>query len=359
MSNVAPSPYVPEDISPPGATIRDILQELNMSQAELARRMGRPANKINQIVQGDKAITADTALELENVLGMPAAFWLRREQDYRLARSERERVTLQESQSAIVKDFPYGEMARLGWVEKRTRQIDKYRELLSFFGVASADQLGRIRELAPSFRKSQLKQADPQALAAWLRRGVVEANRLETRPFDRNAVKERLDVLRTLTLVESTEMVAHLQRAGEGLGVAVVFVPHLPKTYVGGAAFWLGEKPVIELSFRYKTNDHIWFNFFHELGHILLHSPRKTWLDDFTEDEDAEEHEANAFSANTLISPRDYAQFCRSEFRSENAVTRFAKRIGIAPGIVVGRLQRDKYIPPKNLNGLKQRFDPQ
>ncbi|MEZ6133080.1 MAG: HigA family addiction module antitoxin [Planctomycetaceae bacterium] len=85
MARIAPAPYRPECVSAPGNTIRDILDDIDMSQAELARRMGKPTNTVNQIIRGKKAITADTALELESVLGLPALFWINRERNYQLA----------------------------------------------------------------------------------------------------------------------------------------------------------------------------------------------------------------------------------------------------------------------------------
>ena len=70
--------------SPPGRTLRRLLAREGMSQAELARRMGRPYQVINDIVNGRRPVTASTALQLERVLGLPARFWLIREADYRL-----------------------------------------------------------------------------------------------------------------------------------------------------------------------------------------------------------------------------------------------------------------------------------
>lgn len=82
MASIAASTYRPQQISSPGSTIRATQEELGMSQAELAPRMGRPAGKINEIIQGKRGITAETALELESVLGLPASFWLNQEQAY-------------------------------------------------------------------------------------------------------------------------------------------------------------------------------------------------------------------------------------------------------------------------------------
>jgi HTH-type transcriptional regulator/antitoxin HigA len=51
--------------TPPGEHLADTLREVGMNQSELARRMGRPQQAINEIVRGVKAITAETALQLE------------------------------------------------------------------------------------------------------------------------------------------------------------------------------------------------------------------------------------------------------------------------------------------------------
>ncbi len=53
-----------------------------MTQLELSQRMGRPAKTINEIINGKTAITPETALQLERVLGVPAHFWRNREEQY-------------------------------------------------------------------------------------------------------------------------------------------------------------------------------------------------------------------------------------------------------------------------------------
>ena len=69
---------------PPGEFLREHLEETGMSQAELARRLGRPRQAVNEIIRGKKAITAETALQLERVLSTPAHIWLGLELEYRL-----------------------------------------------------------------------------------------------------------------------------------------------------------------------------------------------------------------------------------------------------------------------------------
>jgi addiction module HigA family antidote len=83
MTDSAKTEYTPQHFSPPGDTLSETLEEVGMSQTELARRMGRPPKTINEIVQGKTALLPETAFQLENVLGIPASFWLARETAYR------------------------------------------------------------------------------------------------------------------------------------------------------------------------------------------------------------------------------------------------------------------------------------
>lgn len=352
MASVTPTKYIPERISPPGETIRDILEDIGMSQADLARHMGRPPNKINQIVNGKKEITADTALELESVLGLPASFWMNREQNYQLALSARKQHEAQQEACIKAKEFPCAEMARHGWIEKRTSWLEKYQELLRFFGTAKLNALNGAVELAPSFRKSDGKTASPEALAAWLRKGLTEAQKLERCEFRRQATLANLEAFRELTHEGSEGLTQGLPKLAASMGLAVVFVPHLEKTYVGGAAYWHGDFPIIQLSYRGKRHDILWFNFFHELGHILLHSPTQTYLDDFSADQQPHELEANNFAADTLIPTAAWSDFLNTATFTRTSVKNFSRAVGIAESNIVGRLHKERLIHPSLLNEL-------
>ena len=73
---------------PPGEYLAEEIAARGTSQKELARRMGRPVNAINEIVNGKKAITAETALQLEVAMPeIPARFWLNLETDYQLTKA--------------------------------------------------------------------------------------------------------------------------------------------------------------------------------------------------------------------------------------------------------------------------------
>ena len=72
----------------PGEYLAEEIKAREISQKELARRIGRPANAINEIINGKKTITAETALQLEDVIPeIPARFWLNLETDYQLTKA--------------------------------------------------------------------------------------------------------------------------------------------------------------------------------------------------------------------------------------------------------------------------------
>jgi HTH-type transcriptional regulator/antitoxin HigA len=78
----------PDVAIPPGEYLLEEIEARNLSQKELAKRMGRPLNAINEIINGKKSITAQTALQLEEVLPeIPARFWLNLETDYQLTKA--------------------------------------------------------------------------------------------------------------------------------------------------------------------------------------------------------------------------------------------------------------------------------
>lgn len=73
---------------PSGEYLEEVLEDLKMSQAELAKKMGRPSQVLNEIIKGEKAITPEIALQLETILKVSADIWIQLESEYRLIRAK-------------------------------------------------------------------------------------------------------------------------------------------------------------------------------------------------------------------------------------------------------------------------------
>ncbi|KZE64693.1 XRE family transcriptional regulator [Fictibacillus phosphorivorans] len=347
--------FEPDFIVIPGETLMETIESKGLSQAELAKRTGRPTKTINGIIKGTISITPDTALQFEKVLGVPASFWNNLEKNYRESLAlVKESELLKESEGWLEK-FPIKEMKKMGWISSFKNDTDQLREVLKFFGVASVETWEDIWNPKVAFRKSD--DSNQGAISAWLRKAELNAESISCSPFDEKMFKEAIIECRELTNEKDPNVfIPKLVEICSKAGVAVVFLQEIPGCKVSGATKWVNsQKALISLSLRYKSNDHLWFTFFHEAAHILLHGKKLTFIEGITDEIYAEkEDEANSFAANTLIPKHFYENLITSKPITKQKVIRFANSINIAPGIVVGRLQRDKVIRYSYFNDLKQ-----
>jgi len=360
MTSRPDNQFAPDYASPPGSTLLEAIEARGMTQAELAERAGRSKKHINEIIKGKQPITPEMALQLERVLGVSAGFWNNRQRDYdeALARiAERKRLT---GSVGWNREFPYREMVKSGWVKDTNDKVGRLTSLLGFFGVAGIDEWeARWSSLGVSFRKSPAFQSNRYAVAAWLRAGETMAQQAATSPYDSGGFRSALASVRTLTASDPSAVVPRMTSLCANAGVALAFVPELTGAHVYGATQWLTpDKALIQLSLRGKTDDHLWFAFFHEAGHILKHGKKDRFIE-ATGDlktSDACEKEADRFACDFLIPPRGYETFVNRGAFDEAAILAFARKVRVAPGIVVGRLQHDKKVAHSRHQLLKRRF---
>lgn len=344
----------PDHAVPPGETLRELIDELGMTQAELARRAQLSSKHINQLIQGVVPLSADVATRLELVTGMPARLWNRLEADYQ---SALERLRLQgalAAEAGWIDQIPVRELVKRGVLpEKPGDKISRVAQLLAFFGVASVNAWKEIYSTPDAaFRQSNAFTILPGSVATWLRLGELAARDISCAPYNEARLREAVRELRSLTRLAPSKFGPRLGEVCSSAGVAVVFIEEIAGTRACGATRWLTpEKALVQLSCRYRTDDQLWFTIFHELGHLVRHGKREVWIDDGRSD-DPREDEANAFAAEQLI-PRRYAARL-AQLRSLNDVETFALDVGVSPGIVVGRLQHDKLWKPTHGNKLKR-----
>jgi HTH-type transcriptional regulator / antitoxin HigA len=338
--------YQPDYAVTPGEILEEHLEAIGMTKAELALRCGRPMKTISEIIHGKAAITAETALQLERVLGRPASLWQNLEATYRLRLAERGETESLGRHASWAKTFPIRELVAMGALEAPADDSDLVKKLLRFLGVGSpAAWAARFAEMQTAYRRSPSFKAAPGSVAAWLRRGEIAALEIECAPFEAKAFKQTLLEVRALTAGSVPDVWDELVTRCRKVGVAVVVVPELPKTHLSGAARWLSkDKALIQLSLRHKRNDHFWFSFFHEAAHLLLHGKKTIFIDEKGGDHRELEDEANLFAGSLLIPPAAFQVFVKAKDFSSRSIQRFAKAQGIAPGIVVGRLQHERLI---------------
>jgi addiction module HigA family antidote len=356
--------YEPDYAVPPGETLAEVLEVRGMSQAELARRTGVSAKHINLILKGTAPITPDTALKLERVLNIPARIWNALEVNYqghlsRLSEARELKEHIGWASPDLVK-----ELASRGCVRRFSDRIQQVREVLRFFGVASVSAWNTIWSESTSLNSYRLakQQGDPVALGAWIRIGELRAAEIETDPFDREAFREMLLRARELTRVtDPADWLPRLQEMCRRVGVVLIIERELPKARVNGVARWLSpNKALIQLSARYLRDDILWFTFFHEAGHLLLHGKKSGPRDvpatiiDTKDSAGYAEDEANKFAAELLLPPVYKERLQR--ISSLDEVRQLADELKVSPGIIVGRLHYEKLKEPSWGAGLIVRY---
>ncbi|MDH5670218.1 MAG: HigA family addiction module antitoxin [Nitrospira sp.] len=347
--------FEPDYAVPPGRTLQETIDALGMGQRDLATRAGLSHKHINQIIHGVAPLTYETAVRLEQVTGVPARMWINLEANYRAQLAKRDEKERLESDIAWLKTIPAAELVRRKKIEKHPDPVLTLKSVLAFFGVADVNAWNNIW-LSPevAYRKSSVFRGQPEAIATWLRLGEVEARAVPCFPFDKVKFRAALDEIRACTVNKPEEFVPTMKALCAGAGVAVVLIPEIKNAPVSGATQWLtSEKAMIQLSLRYKTNDQFWFTFFHEAGHILFGGKKEAFID-LNHMTGEGEVEADRFAAGHLIPPDRTGELHR--LKSAQAIQVFAKAIGVAPGIVVGRLQHEKMIRYDQFNGLKIRY---
>lgn len=353
--------FQPYWASAPGETIRDLLQEGGQSQPGFAAKIGRTQEFVEQLISGAVVVTEEIAQQLESSLGMAAVFWLRREAAYRASLVRCRSFETNEAKKAWIRSLPTRDMIRFGWLPELPNQVDDAADVcLRFFGEPSLSswQGAYCGEAAlAAFRTSQTFDSHAAGLAAWLRQGEIEADAVKCGPWNAFRFSAALLEIRSLTKIKDpAHFLPGLRKICAECGVAAVVVRAPTGCRASGATrFVCPDKALLMLSFRYLSDDHFWFTFFHEAGHLLLHGNADTFLEGVDGDMKTVETEANDFAARALI-PAEFENEMLSLRVDAREVVRFATRAGVSPGIVVGQLQHRGRFTRRQLNDLKRRF---
>lgn len=350
---------MPDWFSTPGTTVAMLMARQNVSAGELARRMSKDNSFVLRLLSGTEKIEAPVAQLLSANLGGSPTFWTSRQEKFEHALDRTARSLSPDVAKAWLKTLPLKDMNADGWIAPSSK-ANTLQAALAYFSVTGPEEW-RERYTAHatqfSYRTSDAYESKLGALSAWLRQGELQASGMACEKWEAAGFREALRSIRGLTrLKEPAMFVGRLRALCAAVGVAVVFVRAPAGCRASGATrFITSEKAMIILSFRHLSDDHFWFSFFHEAGHLLLHGPGSTFIDGDAAEDTVKEREANAFAASLLVPMNEHERMLELG-ATVNDVVRFAVSIGISPGIVVGQLQHLRMLSPSQLNGLKRRY---
>jgi hypothetical protein len=257
-------------------------------------------------------------------------------------------------------------MAAFGWIGPDSSDwLEQIDACLEFFDVANPDIWNDKHTALTAqalFRTSRSIDRDEYAIAAWLRQCELELSEIPCRDWDVDAFAALLPQLLPLTRVrDPREFLPELQRQCAEVGVAIGVVRAPRGCPVSGAARPLESgRPSIALSGRHLSDDHLWFTFFHEAAHVLLHGSQSVFIDEIEPGPDspqsAPEIEADNYAGELLV-PEAYKGRIAQAYRQPFKLKDIAEEIGVSPGILVGQLQHHGILGyATRLNKLKRRY---
>lgn len=355
------SEFQPDWLSPPGSTINDLLERRGLSREEFAKQTGYSLERISHLLVGRLAITPDIAQVLECTVGGSAQFWLAREDQYRDEVARLQSKGDSTAARAWLGELPVRDMVKFGWIAPtRNDQKNKLEACLSFFDVSDvAEWRTKYKDVmgAVAFRTSLSYQSQPGPVLAWLRYGELKASQSRCAVWNAKTLKAALPKMRGLTRVRDPKIfIPALKDLCAECGIALVIVRAPSRCHASGATRFISkDKAMMLLSFRHRSDDQFWFTFFHEIGHLLLHSRKALFIEDGSEVNQHEEEEANSFSQKVLV-PEKFRQAVAKMALTKIAIMRLAIKAGISRGILVGQLQHMNRLQPNQFNYLKRYY---
>ena len=359
MATTRTNEFEPDYSIHPGEILNETLEARGIRKTDFAGRCGISLKTVSQIINSKAPVTPETALQFERVLDVSADIWNNLDSQHKLHIARRNKLKKLESLKEWVNNFPISDLRRIKFLSDCRDRTLLADELLRFFGVANIDAWNKFYgKLAVAFRKSKSFESSTESVAAWLRFAELTAEEIVTNEYNTRKFRNALYKIRSFTTKDPAYFQPRMTEICQKAGVIFLVLPSFPRTLLSGAAKWLtSRKVLIALTLRYKSDDQFWFSFFHEAGHILLHEKKRIFLDSIKSNDDTLEYEANEFARDLLAPADEYQEFKKRGRFYKQDILDFAKRISIAPGIIVGLLQHEKLIDYKWHNDLKKKYE--
>jgi HTH-type transcriptional regulator / antitoxin HigA len=332
---------VAAEVFPPGEFLADELEARSWTQTEFAEIIGRPQKLVNDIVLGKRAITPETATDFAAALGTSAQFWMNLESAWQLSRVPARDNSIARA-AALRERFPVREMTKRGWIKQTSSPDELEVAVCDFFGLRSVNDDIEFRHAARRNYENDVTVIQ----WAWIFRVNQLASSLRVKPYSEAALRARIPEIERL--MTEPEEVRHIPRILTECGVRLVIVEPVPGSEIQGVCFWINDNksPVIGLTLKGDQIDKFWFDFWHEIEHVLNGDGKdEIIIEDFDEKKPATsecEAAANRKATEHCVPQRQMHDFILRHnpmFSAKNMIG-FSKIMKRHPGIVAGQIQR-------------------
>ena len=280
----------------PGETIKEVLEENNMSQEELAIRTGYSAKHVSEVINGKKGISSEFAKRLECVFNIPMSFWINLQGNYDKEVLEyKEKENIEEEEIQIVKKSK--DIIKLalenGLIDKTNNVIDKVIELRNLCGINSLANIKFLPITQAAFRVS--KSIDVEILYLWIRINEILAKKINVdNDYDVEILKQNIGKIKETMFLNSNDAIRELTKIFKECGICFRVSKTTKGAPVQGFIKKYNNKVILVMTIRGAFADIFWFTLFHEIGH-LINGDCSTMLVDYDFNDSSKEKDADAF----------------------------------------------------------------
>lgn len=330
----------------PSYYIKEIIDSMGITQEDFAKRLGTTPKNLSILLKGEQELSLELAMRLSRMLDTSIDYWLnlQRKYDALVAEFKSEEELHREREVFKLIEYKYfREHFKLPDLPRKIdEQIAQVRALLK---VSSLCVLLK-EDLAVNYRSytSLLSESNIVNANIMVQLAINRAIEIDAPKYDKKLFLESVEYALTLTS-HHDEFLPLLQERFRESGVILVVLPNLKNSGINGATKKIGNKILLMVNDRRGYADTFWFSLFHEIGHIL----NNDYGISFDGHNDEAEELADVYAQNALIPQEKYSAFIRKNCSfNETIILEFAKEISRDPGIVLGRLQKDKIVPYSN-----------
>jgi addiction module HigA family antidote len=328
----------------PGYYLKELVDESGLTQEDFAKRLGTTPKNLSILIRGEQSLSIDIATKLSRMYGTTIAYWLNLQQAYdeKLAEIQSEEELKLEREVFKLIDYNYFR-THFGLPDLPRRVDEQIKCVREFLSVSSLTVLEE-ENLAVNFRSysEKLSRSNTVNANVMVQIGINQTVKTDIPKYNKKKFEKAVSFALTQTKNHSGFFPVIKEAFGEA-GVVLVALPNLKNSGINGATKRVDGKIMLLVNDRRHYADTFWFTLFHEIGHILNGDLGVSFHDEA-------EDEADHYAQMKLIPQERYEEFIQQhQYFNETIICQFAEEINRDPGIVLGRLLRDKLVPETNM----------
>lgn len=339
----------------PGEILREELQERGIKQKEFALMIDIQATHLSEFIKGKRHLNEDIAIKLEAQLGIPFSMWMSLHNNYiyecRIIEEHRNELNYAMQYEATCSNifnitalYKRLNISHLSCIER----VKSIKELFSF-DLLSSNELRM--QVAGMYKHSEKAYIDEKNMLTWLILNKLAISQIESIEgyVQGNAIIAATEIAALANKRELSTI--NIKNTLAKYGVGYIFVEKLDRTPIDAYSTFVGDMPIITVTYRYNDLDKLAFDILHELCHIDRHFnvDNKAFIaiDGSEYSSDPREKEANEFARQMLIPDKVWEKIlsakvgCLSPYRIVRTIASEAERYGISPSIAISRYKHD------------------